>query len=291
TTAIIVDQERLGANARSTVGTVTDANALLRILFSRLGEPHVGPPSAFAFNVASVSAAGAIKVDRGKDTKAEKVTFNRTGGMCTRCEGLGRVSDFDLTALYDETKSIVDGAILIPGFSADGWYGRIYGNSGFFPGDKPISKFTKKQLDALLHHEAVRIKVDGVNVTYEGLIPRIQKSMLSKDVESLQPHVQRFVERAITFGVCPDCDGTRLSAAARSSKIEGRDIGELCRMQISDLAVWVRGLDEPSVAPLLGTLADTLDAFVDIGLGYLSLDRPSGTLSGGEAQRTKMIRH
>ncbi|MCC8250657.1 ATP-binding cassette domain-containing protein [Saccharothrix luteola] len=291
TTAIIVDQERLGANPRSTVGTVTDANAMLRILFSRLGTPHIGPPNAYAFNVPSVKASGAITVERGGKTKAEKATFNRLGGMCPRCEGMGAVNDFDLTALYDDSKSLNDGALTIPGYSMDGWYGRIYRGCGFFDPDKPIRKYNKRELHDLLHKEPTKIKVDGINLTYSGLIPQIQKSYLSKDVDAMQPHIRAFVERAVTFTTCPECDGTRLAKEALASKIKGRNIADLCRMQISDLADWVRDLDEPSVAPLLVNLRRALDSFVDIGLGYLSLDRPSGTLSGGEAQRTKMIRH
>jgi excinuclease UvrABC ATPase subunit len=291
TTAIIVDQERLGANPRSTVGTVTDANAMLRILFSRLGTPHIGPPNAYAFNVPSVKASGAITVERGGKTKAEKATFNRLGGMCPRCEGMGAVNDFDLTALYDDTKSLNDGALTIPGYSMDGWYGRIYRGCGFFDPDKPIRKYNKRELHDLLYKEPTKIKVDGINLTYSGLIPQIQKSYLSKDVDAMQPHIRAFVERAVTFTTCPECDGTRLAKEALASKIKGRNIADLCRMQISDLADWVRDLDEPSVAPLLVNLRRALDSFVDIGLGYLSLDRPSGTLSGGEAQRTKMIRH
>ncbi|WJK40669.1 excinuclease ABC subunit UvrA [Solwaraspora sp. WMMA2056] len=291
TTAIIVDQERMGGDARSTVGTATDANAMLRILFSRLGQPQIGPPSAFSFNVASVRGSGAVTVDRGPNSKAVKATYSRLGGMCPRCEGRGSVTDFDLTALYDDSKSINEGALTIPGFSTEGWYARIYAGSGFLDPDKPISRFTKKELDALLYKEPTRIKVDNINVTYEGLIPRIQKSFLAKDVDAMQPHIRAFVERAITFTTCPDCDGTRLTEAARSSKIGGISIADACRMQISDLAEWVAGLSEPSVAPLLASLRHTLDSFVEIGLGYLSLDRPSGTLSGGEAQRTKMIRH
>ncbi|SNR74744.1 excinuclease ABC, A subunit [Haloechinothrix alba] len=288
TTAIIVDQERMGADARSTVGTATDANAMLRILFSRLGQPHIGPPSAFSFNTESVQASGMIK--RG-DGKAEKATYTRTGGMCPRCEGRGAVTDFDLSQLYDDSKSLNEGALTIPGYSMDGWYGRIFRGCGFFDPDKPIRKFTKKELHDLLHKEPTKIKVDGTNLTYAGLIPTIQKSMLAKDREAMQPHIRAFVDRAVVFSTCPDCDGTRLSEAARSSKIEGVSIADACAMQISDLAEWVRGLDEPTVAPLLTALAGTLDSFVEIGLGYLSLDRPSGTLSGGEAQRTKMIRH
>ncbi|MCB0911487.1 MAG: excinuclease ABC subunit UvrA, partial [Propionibacteriaceae bacterium] len=290
TTAIVVDQERMGGNPRSTVGTATDANAMLRILFSRLGKPHVGPPQAYAFNVPTVRGGGAITVERG-NRMAEKKSFVALGGMCPRCEGMGQVSDFDLTALYDEALSLNEGAILIPGYSMDGWYGRIYRASGFFDPDKPIAEYGKRELHDLLHKEPTRIKVEGINVTFEGLIPKIQKSMLSKDVESLQPHVRAFVQRAITFTTCPDCDGTRLSEAARGSKVAGISIADACALQISDLAEWVRGLDEPSVAPLLAKLTDTLDAFTAIGLGYLSLDRPAGTLSGGEAQRTKMIRH
>ena len=291
TTAILVDQERMGANPRSTVGTVTDANAMLRIMFSRLGRPHVGPPSAFSFNTASVSGAGAITIEKGDRTTREKRTFTRTGGMCPRCEGLGSVTDFDLSQLYDDTRSLNEGALTIPGYSMDGWYGRIFRGCGFFDPDKPIGKFSKQELRDLLYKEPTKIKVDGINLTYEGLIPRIQKSMLSKDVEAMQPHVRAFVERVVTFTACPDCGGTRLSEAARSSQIGGINIADACAMQISDLAEWVRGLDEPSVAPLLAALQETLDSFTEIGLGYLSLDRPSGTLSGGEAQRTKMIRH
>ncbi len=290
TTAIIVDQQRMGADPRSTVGTATDANAMLRILFSRLGRPYIGPPGAFAFNVPSVRASGAITVERGS-AKTVKATFTRTGGMCTRCEGRGTVSDIDLTQLYDDGKSLNEGALTIPGYSMDGWYGRIFNGCGFFDADKPIGKFTAAELDALLYKEPTKIKVDGVNLTYEGLIPKIQKSFLSKDVDALQPHVRAFVERVTTFTACPECDGTRLSHEARSSKIKGISIADACAMQISDLAAWVRDLDEPSVAPLLAKLGHTLDSFVEIGLGYLSLDRPSGTLSGGEAQRTKMIRH
>jgi excinuclease UvrABC ATPase subunit len=291
TTAIIVDQERMGANARSTVGTATDANAMLRILFSRLGQPHIGSSQAFSFNVASISGAGAVTLERGGKTVKERRSFSITGGMCPRCEGRGSVTDFDLSQLYDDSKSLNEGALTIPGYSVDGWYGRIFSGSGFLDPDKPIRKYTKTELHDLLHKEPTKIKVDNINLTYEGLIPRIQKSFLSKDVDALQPHVRAFVERAVTFTTCPDCDGTRLSEAARSSRIKGINIADACAMQISDLAEWVRGLDEPSVGPLLASLGETLDSFVEIGLGYLSLDRPSGTLSGGEAQRTKMIRH
>ncbi len=291
TTAISVDQERMGADPRSTVGTATDANAMLRILFSRLGRPHIGSPSAFAFNVASVRASGGITVERGAKTETKKATFTRTGGMCPKCEGRGSITDFDLTELYDDSKSLNEGALTVPGYSMDGWYGRIYRGCGFFDPDKPIKKFTKKQLHDLLYKEPTKIKVEGINLTYAGLIPQIQKSFLSKDVDAMQPHVRAFVERVVTFTTCPECDGTRLSEAARSSKIKKLNIADACAMEIRDLAGWVRGLDEPSVAPLLVALGETLDSFVEIGLGYLSLDRPSGTLSGGEAQRTKMIRH
>ncbi len=291
TTAIIVDQERMGANARSTVGTATDANAMLRILFSRLGKPYIGPAQAFSFNVASVSGAGAVTLEKGGRTTKERRSFSITGGMCPRCEGMGAVSDFDLTALYDTSKSLNEGALTIPGYTMDGWYGRIYRGCGFFDPDKPIGTFSKKELDALLYKEPTKIKIDGINVTYEGLIPKIQKSFLSKDVDAMQPHIRAFVERAVTFATCPECEGTRLTAAARSSKINGINIADACAMQISDLADWVRGIDDRSVAPLLEGLQHTLDSFVEIGLGYLSLDRPAGTLSGGEAQRTKMIRH
>ncbi len=292
TTAIIVDQERMGSNPRSTVGTATDANAMLRILFSRLGQPHIGSPNAYSFNVPSVRASGAITVERGTGkTKTERATFHRLGGMCPRCEGMGSVTDFDLSALYDDGKSLNEGALTIPGYSMDGWYGRIFRGCGFFDPDKPIVKFSKRELHDLLYKEPTKIKVEGINLTYSGLIPQIQKSFLSKDVEAMQPHIRAFVERAVTFTTCPECDGTRLSKEARSSKIKGRNIADVCAMQISDLAEWVRDLDEPSVAPLLAGLQHLLDSFGEIGLGYLSLDRPSGTLSGGEAQRTKMIRH
>jgi excinuclease ABC A subunit len=290
TTAIIVNQERMGTNPRSTVGTATDANALLRILFSRLGEPHIGPPTAFAFNVPRRTASGAMNVDRGKGERLVVRNAVYHGGMCPRCEGMGSVTDFDLTAIFDETKSLSDGALLVPGYSMDGWYGRIFSGAGL-PMDRPIGKFTGKQLDKLLYGEPEKIKVEGVNLTYEGVLTKVQKTMLAKDVESMQPHVRRFVERAVTFTTCPDCEGTRLSAEARSSRIGGKNIADLCAMQLTDLAEWVRGLRQPSVAPLLAGLKHLLDSFDEIGLGYLSLDRPAGTLSGGEAQRTKMIRH
>ncbi len=291
TTAIIVDQERMGANSRSTVGTATDANAMLRILFSRLGRPYIGGPNAFSFNTATVSGAGAITTEKGGEKKVEKRTFTRTGGMCSRCEGMGSVNDFDLIQLYDDTKSLNEGALIIPGYSMEGWFGRIFRSCGFFDADKPIRKFTKKELHDLLYKEPTKIKVEGINLTYTGVIPQIQKSMLSKDVDSMQPHIRAFVERVITFTTCPECGGTRLSEAARSSKINKLNIADACAMQISDLADWLRGLKEPSVAPLLEKLQHTLDSFAEIGLGYLSLDRPTGTLSGGESQRTKMIRH
>lgn len=292
TTAIIVDQERMGSNPRSTVGTATDANAMLRILFSRLGKPHVGSPNAYSFNMPSVRASGAITVERGAGrTRAEKVTFTRLGGMCPRCEGMGSVTDFDLSALYDDSLSLNEGALTIPGYSMDGWYGRIFRGCGFFDPDKPIRKYTKKELHDLLYKEPTRVKVEGINLTYEGLIPKIQKSFLSKDVDAMQPHIRAFVERAVTFQTCPECDGTRLTIEARSSKIRGKNIADVCAMQISDLADWIRDLEEASVGPLLKGLQHLLDSFAEIGLGYLSLDRPSGTLSGGEAQRTRMIRH
>ncbi|MBO4259517.1 ATP-binding cassette domain-containing protein [Streptomyces griseorubiginosus] len=290
TTAIIVDQQRLGGDPRSTVGTATDANAMLRILFSRLGTPHIGPPSAYAFNVPSVRAAGAITVQKGA-RKAVKATFERTGGMCPRCEGRGNVTDLDLAQLYDDSLSLNEGAITVPGYKGGGWNSRLYIESGFFDPDKPISKYTKRELHDFLHREPTRMKIAGINMTYEGLIPRIQKSMLSKDKEAMQPHIREFVERAVTFTTCPECDGTRLAEGARASKIKGISIADACAMQITDLAEWVRGLDEPSVAPLLTALQRSLDSFSEIGLGYLALDRPSGTLSGGEAQRVKMIRH
>ncbi len=290
TTAIIVDQERMGANIRSTVGTATDANAMLRIVFSRLGQPHIGSAQAFSFNIASAHGSGAITVERGA-SQAMRRDFSITGGMCPRCEGMGSVTDFDLSQLYDDRKSLREGALTIPGYSVDGWYGRIFSSCGFFDPDKPIREYSRKELHDLLHKEPTRIKVDAINLTYEGLIPRIRKSFLSKDVDTLQPHIRAFVERAVTFSTCPDCGGSRLNEAARSSRIRGISIADACAMQISDLAEWVRDLDEPSVAPLLAKLRHTLDAFVEIGLGYLALERPSGTLSGGEAQRTKMIRH
>jgi excinuclease UvrABC ATPase subunit len=291
TTAIIVDQQRMGGDVRSTVGTATDANTMLRILFSRLGQPHIGSPQAFSFNVASISGAGAVTLERAGQTVKERRSFSITGGMCPRCEGRGTVSDLDLTQLYDDTKSLNEGAITVPGYTGGGWNSRLYSESGFVDPDKPIRTYTKKELHDFLHHDPVRMKIAGINMTYEGLIVRVQRSMLSKDKESMQPHIRAFVDRAVTFTACPECGGTRLSEAARSSRIRGISIADACAMQISDLADWIRGVDEPSVAPLLATLQQILDSFVEIGLGYLSLDRPSGTLSGGESQRVKMIRH
>nr|WP_208734492.1 excinuclease ABC subunit UvrA [Corallococcus praedator] len=290
TTAIIVDQERMGANSRSTVGTATDANAMLRVLFSRLGKPHVGSSNAFSFNIPSARGVGQMSLEKGNG-KTEKREFTITGGMCPRCEGMGSVTDIDLSQLYDDTKSLAEGALTIPGYTADGWQVRIFAASGFLDPNKPIRNYTKQERHDFLYREPTKVKFESMNLTYEGLVPRIQKSFLSKDKESLQPHLRAFVERAVTFTACPECGGTRLNEAARSSKIKGINIAAACAMQINDLAAWVRGLDEPSVAPLLATLGQTLDSFVEIGLGYLSLDRPSGTLSGGEAQRTQMIRH
>jgi excinuclease UvrABC ATPase subunit len=291
TTAIIVDQERMGANSRSTVGTATDANAMLRILFSRVGQPHIGSPKAFSFNVASISGAGAVTLERGGRTVKERRSFTITGGMCPRCEGMGNVNDIDLTQIFDDNKSLAEAAITVPGYSMDGWFGRIFMESGFLDPQKPIRKYSKKEMQDFLYREPTKVKINGINLTYEGLIPKIQKSMLSKDVDAMQPHIRAFVERAVTFTACPECGGTRLNEGARSSKINGINIAEASAMQISDLAAWVGGLHEPAVAPLIATLQQTLDSFVGIGLGYLSLDRPSGTLSGGEAQRVKMIRH
>jgi excinuclease UvrABC ATPase subunit len=291
TTAIVVDQQRIGADPRSTVGTATDANAMLRILFSRLGQPHIGSPQAFSFNVASISGAGAVNFERGGKTVKERRSFSITGGMCPRCEGRGTVSDVDLTQLFDDSKSLAEGAIIIPGYTVDNFFAvKPYLESGILDPDKPIRKYTKKELTDFLHHEPTKVKVNGVNVTYEGLIPKIQRSMLAKDADTLQPHIRAFVDRAVTFTTCPECGGTRLSEAARSSRIGKVNIAEACAMQITDLAEWVGGLDEPSVAPLLAALTQTLGSFAEIGLGYLSLDRPTGTLSGGEAQRIKMIR-
>jgi excinuclease UvrABC ATPase subunit len=289
TTAIIVGQERLGANPRSTVGTVTDANAILRVLFSRLGTPYVGPAIAFSFNVPARKASGVMTSATGEKTVVRNAVYH--GGMCPRCEGRGTVSDLDLTQLYDASLSLNEGALTIPGYKPGGWNYRLYSASGFVDPDKPIAKYTEQELHAFLHHEPVRMKIEGINMTYEGLVPRIQGSMLAKDKEGMQPHIRAFVERAVTFTACPDCGGTRLSESALSSRIKGINIADACAMQITDLAAWIRGLEEPSVAPLVEALGDNLDSFVELGLGYLSLDRPSGTLSGGEAQRIKMLRH
>ncbi|GAB3624777.1 excinuclease ABC subunit UvrA [Mariniluteicoccus endophyticus] len=291
TTAIIVDQEPMGANPRSTVGTATDANAMLRLLFSRLGDPQIGPSNAFSFNVPTVSGGGAMTVQKGDKTISEKRTFQVNGGMCARCEGMGHVTELDHDELFDREKSLEEGPFKVPGYSMDGWYGRIFKGSGFFDVDKPIKDYTLRELHDLLWKEPVKLKVDGINLTYEGLIPKLQKSILSKDKDAMQPHIRAFVDRAVTFQTCPDCDGTRLNETARSVKVRGISIADACRMQVSDLAEWVRGIDDASVRPLLASLSHTLDSFVNIGLGYLSLDRPAGTLSGGEAQRTKMIRH
>ena len=290
TTAIIVDQERMGGNARSTVGTVTDASALLRVLFSRLAKPHIGGPQAYSFNIPSVKGAGALTIERGPKKTVSR-TFSMQGGMCPRCEGMGSVNDVDLAQLYDESKSLSEGAIKVPGYTADGWSVRLYADSGFLEPKKKIRDYTKNELNDFLYREPTKVKINGINLTYEGLVPRIQKSMLAKDVESLQPHIRAFVQRAVTFQTCPECLGTRLAAATRGSKIDGVSIADASAMQISDLAVWVRGIKEPSVAPLVTALQHALDSFVEIGLGYLSLDRPSGTLSGGEAQRTRMVRN
>ena len=290
TTAIIVDQERMGANSRSTVGTVTDANAMLRILFSRLGRPHIGSPQAFSFNIPTVQGSGAITMERG-DAKTVTREFSQLGGMCPRCEGMGTVSDIDLHEIYDADKSLAEGAITVPGYTADGWSVRLFAESGFLDPEKQIRDYTEAELHDFLYREPVKVKVNGINLTYEGLIPKVQKSMLSKDVEAMQPHIRAFVQRAVAFTACPECGGTRLNEGARSSKIDGISIADACAMQISDLADWIARLDEPSVAPLLASLRQIFDSFVEIGLGYLSLDRSSGTLSGGEAQRTKMIRH
>ncbi|MCW4384489.1 excinuclease ABC subunit UvrA [Salinibacterium sp. SYSU T00001] len=289
TTAIIVDQERLGANPRSTVGTVTDANAMLRILFSRLGEPYIGGPTAFSFNIPTQKASGVMTGPKGEKKIVKDVIY--LGGMCPRCEGRGSVSDVDLSQVVDESKSLNDGAILVPGYTADGWMVKAFSESGFYPADKPISQFTEKQRHTFLYGEVTKVKVAGINMTYEGLIPKITKSMLSKDLDALQPHIRAFVERVATFTTCPECDGTRLTEGARSSTIDGVSIADACRMQVTDLAEWIRGLDKPGAGPLLDALRSNLDAFVTLGLGYLSLDRPSGTLSGGEAQRIKMLRH
>ncbi|MFM9105972.1 MAG: excinuclease ABC subunit UvrA, partial [Chloroflexota bacterium] len=291
TPAIIVDQERLGANARSTVGTVTDANAMLRILFSRLGEPHAGPPNAYSFNVPSVRASGTIVVEKGESKRAEQRAYTRAGGMCARCEGMGTINDIDLSRLFDDRKSLSQGAITIPGYTPDGWMVRLYSLSGFLDPDKPIRDYSPRERQDFLYKEPTKVRIESVNLTYEGLVPKVQKSFLAKDPDAMQPHIRAFVEQAVTFTTCPDCVGTRLNDGARSSRIAGVSIADACAMQISDLAEWVRRLDNPEVAPLLAKLLHTLESFVQIGLGYLSLDRSAGSLSGGEAQRTKMIRH
>ncbi|MDD7928492.1 excinuclease ABC subunit UvrA [Microbacterium thalli] len=290
--AIIVDQERMGANARSTVGTATDVHAMLRILFSRLGHPFVGSPQAFSFNVPSVSGSGAVTVAVGADAgREERRSFQITGGMCPRCEGLGEVSDIDLDELFDRSKSLAEGAITIPGYNVDGWMVRGFTESGFLDPDKPIARYTEQEVQDFLYREPTKVRIQSMNMTYEGLVPKVTKSMLQKDRDSLQPHVRAFVDRAVKFMPCPECDGTRLNAGARSSLIGGVSIADAAAMQITDLAVWLDEVDDPSVAPLLAGLRHTVRSFIDIGLGYLSLDRSSGTLSGGEAQRTKMIRH
>jgi len=291
TTAIVVDQERIGADPRSTVGTATDASAMLRLLFSRLGQPHIGGPNAFSFNLATVTAGGAITVQRGTEAKAEKVSFSRLGGMCARCEGRGSVSEIDLTQLFDDSRALDDGALTVPGYGTDGWNVRMYAESGYYPGDKPIRDFTEQERQDFLYREPTKQKIAGINMTYEGLVPRVRRSLLQKDRTAMQPHIRAFVDRAVTFTTCPDCGGTRLNDVARSSKIDGKDVAEVAAMQITDLAAWLHGLDEPSVGPLLDGLRDAVDAFVEIGLGYLSLDRPTGTLSGGEGQRVKMVKH
>jgi len=296
TTAIIVDQERMGANSRSTVGTATDANAMLRVLFSRLGKPHIGSSNAFSFNIPTRRASGSMTTEKGeRPERFEKKVVRDVvyqGGMCPRCEGMGRVSDIDLKELFDDTKSLNEGALKVPGYTADGWHMRTFASAGLDP-KMPIRKYTKKELDIFLYDQPRKVKVEKLNLTYEGLVPRIQKAFLSRDVETLQPHIRAFVERAVTFAACPECKGTRLNEGARSSKIKGVNIADACAMQISDLAEWMRSAPTSlsSVAPLVTKLLQTLDSFVEMGLGYLSLDRPAGTLSGGEAQRTKMVGH
>ncbi|MDT0233310.1 excinuclease ABC subunit UvrA [Curtobacterium sp. BRB10] len=291
TTAIVVDQERIGADPRSTVGTATDANAMLRVLFSRLGQPHIGGPNAFSFNLATVTAGGAITVQKGADAKAQRVSFTRLGGMCADCEGRGLVNDIDLTQLFDDTKSLGDGALTIPGYGTDGWNVRLYAESGYFDRDTPIRDFTEQERQDFLYREPTKQKIAGINMTYEGLVHRVRRSFLQKDREAMQPHIRAFVDRAVTFTTCPACDGTRLNDTARSSKIAGRSIADVCAMQITDAVTWLRGLDDPGVGPLLEGLRALLESFVEIGLGYLSLDRPTGTLSGGEGQRVKMVKH
>jgi len=289
--AIIVDQERMGANSRSTVGTATDAQAMLRILFSRLGQPHVGSPQAFSFNIPSVKGAGAVTFEKGGKQVKERRSFEITGGMCPRCEGLGEASEIDLDELFDRTKSLAEGAITIPGYNVDGWMVKGFTESGFLDAQKPIQDYTEQERHDFLYKEPTKVKMSGINVTYEGLVPKLTKSVLQKDRDALQPHIRAFVERAVKFTACPECGGTRLNEGARSSKIRGISIADAAAMQISDLAAWLDTVDDPEVAPLMAGLRQTIASFVEIGLGYLSLDRASGTLSGGEAQRTKMIRH
>ena len=289
--AIIVDQERMGANSRSTVGTATDAHSMLRLLFSRIGQPHVGSPQAFSFNIPSVSGAGAVTFEKGGKKVKERRSFEITGGMCPGCEGLGEVSQIDLDELFDSDKSISEGAITVPGYSVDGWMVRQFAESGFIDPDKKIKDYTEQERADFLYKEPTKVKIQSINMTYEGIVPKITKSLLQKDRDSLQPHLRAFVDRAVRFTACPDCGGTRLNEGARSSKIRGISIADAAAMQISDLADWLATIDDPEVAPLMRNLRATIDSFVDIGLGYLSLDRSSGTLSGGEAQRTKMIRH
>ncbi|RFU37329.1 excinuclease ABC subunit UvrA [Actinomadura logoneensis] len=263
--AIVVDQERMGGNARSTVGTATDASAMLRLVFSRLGVPHVGTSSAFSFNTAE--------------------------GMCPRCEGLGKVSDIDLDQLFDRDLSLNEGAVTVPNFGVGTWYWKNIVQSGFVDPDVKLRDFTPQQWDDFLHKPATKIELNGLNTNYEGLLVKVRRLYLSKDKEAAQPHIRAFVERAVTFTACPDCGGARLNPAALSSKIDGMSIADCSALQITDLAAFVRKLDAPSVAPLLATLRETLESLVEVGLGYLSLDRASGSLSGGEAQRVKMVRH
>ncbi|MER7460627.1 excinuclease ABC subunit UvrA [Micromonospora sp. NPDC126480] len=265
TPAIVVDQERMGVNSRSTVGTATDAYAMLRIVFSRLGQPYVGGAGAFSFNLAE--------------------------GMCPACEGLGRVSDLDVHELVDVEKSLNDGAITVPNFAVDSWYWQTIVGSGLFDPDLKLQDYTPQQWEDLLHKPATKIRMGSNNWTYEGLVVKVRRLFLAKDREAMQPHVRAFVDRAVTFTTCAACGGTRLNAAALSSRIAGRNIAECAAMQINDLAQFVRGVDDPAVAPLVANLRDLLDSLVEIGLGYLSLDRESATLSGGEAQRVKMVRH
>jgi excinuclease UvrABC ATPase subunit len=292
TAAIVVDQERLGANPRSTVGTVTDANAILRVLYSKCGSPYVGPPTAFAFNVPTTTVSGVAQTERAGGRVEKDVVAHRTylGGMCPRCEGRGQISEIDLAAVVDESKSLNEGAILVPGYTADGWMVKQYAESGLFDPNLPIARYTKAKRDEFLYGEPKKVKVSGINMPVEGLIPKISKSIFAKDPAQVQPHIRAFMERAATFGTCPDCDGTRLAAGVRKCLIGGKSIAEVCAMQISDLAAWLDTLRLPEVGPLLKALRAIVDAFVTLGLGYLSLDRPSGSLSGGEAQRIKLLK-